>query len=365
MKILHVLYSGLGGHANVFFSLIEADKHHEFEYSAVFNGVENVKEEYIKKCKENNIENFYVPKKSGFDLAYYRKLYKIIKENSADIIFLHSSSYILPAMLAAWRSKTKKKIIVRETQANHLKTKMDSTWFSIALIFADNIVFLSEEYKAEVQQKFGLIFSQKKIIIIPNGINLEIFHPAPKKFNGEFIIGMQSRIVNIKDHFTLLKAFALLKKEPGSFYKTLKLKIAGEGENLNRLIEYTEELGISDYVEFTGALAVKELSAFLQSLDIYVHASLGETMSTAIMQAMACGLPIIASNVKGINNMIENNKTGILVPALNSPALAKAINMVANDVILAKKIADNGLQIAKNNFSNISMFHRYKMLFSL
>ncbi|MBK8495622.1 MAG: glycosyltransferase family 4 protein [Chitinophagaceae bacterium] len=57
--------------------------------------------------------------------------------------------------------------------------------------------------------------------------------------------------------------------------------------------------------------------AFLQSLDIYVHASLGETMSTAIMQAMACKLPIVASDVNGINNMIIHGKTGILVPTHN------------------------------------------------
>lgn len=363
MKILHVLYSGLGGHANVFFSLIDADKDHEFEYAALFNGIENVREEYLQKCKENNIESFYVSKKRGFDLTYYRKLYKIIKENNPDIIFLHSGAYILPAKLAAWNSKTKKKIIVRETQANHLKTKMDSFWLSIALSFADEIVFLTEEYKNEVRKRFRLIFPEKKISVIPNGINLEVFHPAPKTSPGGINIGMQSRIVKIKDHLTLLRSFALLKKDEGIVNKTLVLKIAGEGDLLLALKLYAEELGISGAVEFTGYLSEEKLSTFLQSLNIYVHASLGETMSTAIMQAMACGLPIVASDVKGINNMLENNYTGILVPSVNEFELAKAIKIIATDDQLSNKLAFNALETAKKKFSNTAMFHNYKNLF--
>lgn len=62
-----------------------------------------------------------------------------------------------------------------------------------------------------------------------------------------------------------------------------------------------------------ACLMKENLVQFLQSLHLYVHASLGETMSTAVMQAMGCGLPIIASDVNGINNMIDNGRTGILV----------------------------------------------------
>lgn len=363
MKILHVLYSGLGGHANIFFSFIEADMFRQFEYTALFNGVEVVKEEYLEKCKAYNIKTFYVSKKTGIDISYYRKLYKIMKKDNADIIFLHSSAYVLPAKLAAWTSKTKKKIIVRETQANQLKTKMDNTWLSIALLAADKIVFLSEEYKMEVQRSKWL-FPEKKIAVIPNGINLDVFQPALKTPSQTFTIGMQSRIVKIKDHTTLLRSFTLLKKQESQFGKKFKLKIAGEGNFLSDLKAQAEELEISNDVEFTGTLDEKQLPAFLQGLDIYVHASLGETMSTAIMQAMACGLPVIASDVKGINNMIQNNKTGILVPPLDAPALAEALSSLVNDPALSKELAGNALEYAGNNFSNSTMFKRYKTLFN-
>ena len=128
---------------------------------------------------------------------------------------------------------------------------------------------------------------------------------------------------------------------------------------------FAKESGILGDVEFTGSIDINELPSFLQNLDIYVHASLGETMSTAIMQAMACGLPLIASDVKGINNMIENNKTGILVPSSNAPALAEAISTLGNNPALAARLANDALQYAKTNFSNATMFKRYKKLFSV
>ena len=156
---------------------------------------------------------------------------------------------------------------------------------------------------------------------------MTVFKAKEKKVETtEFNIGMQSRIISIKDHITLLTAFAIVKQSEYSSGKLLKLKIAGDGELKAELIELAIKLGINDDVIFTGMLQQADLIDFLQSLDLYIHASLGETMSTAMMQVMACGLPIIASDVDGINNMITKSVTGILVPPKNALLLAEAIN---------------------------------------
>ena len=99
---------------------------------------------------------------------------------------------------------------------------------------------------------------------------------------------------------------------------------------------------------------------FLQSLDLYIHASLGETMSTAMMQVMACGLPIIASDVDGINNMITTSVTGILVPVKNSLLLAEAIIDCIKNPIMMQTLAENAYQYALNHFSNQKMLEAYK-----
>ncbi|HQW83822.1 MAG TPA: glycosyltransferase family 4 protein, partial [Ferruginibacter sp.] len=292
MKVLHILYSGLGGHGNVFFSMLDADEANEFDFVPVFFGVEEVREEYIKKAEANNLKWFFVKKKPGIDLEAYNELTSIIKAQLPDIIFLHSSAYIFPARKAVKQSAKKIKIIVRETQANHLKTKQEWLGLCIALLKADKVVFLSKEYRDAVRKKLYFIFRNKKTVVIPNGINLQLFSPSPAHDN-VIRIGMQSRLTASKDHETLIKAFAecITVNKTG---KKIELHIAGDGEMKQDLQQLAILLGIQNNVVFTGLLPVNELPAFINSLTIYVHATLGETMSTAIMQVMACRVPVIA-----------------------------------------------------------------------
>ena len=177
------------------------------------------------------------------------------------------------------------------------------------------------------------------------------------------MIGMQSRLVRIKDHITLLKAFALLKHEQPDLEFNLTLRIAGDGDFRKELEKFAAAIGLSKDVEFLGMIPEKELVEFLQGLDIYVHASLGETMSTAIMQAMACKLPIVASDVNGINNMLVNNSTGILVPPQNEILLAAAIKNVLLNENTRNVMAERALAYAQVNFSNQKMMESYKNIF--
>ena len=101
MKIVHVLYSGLGGHGNVFFSMVSADKENEFEYEAVFNGIEDVRQEYIERCNQLGIRWTFVKKQPGLDIKFCKNLVIAIKKTNSDIIFLHGSTQILWAKIAA------------------------------------------------------------------------------------------------------------------------------------------------------------------------------------------------------------------------------------------------------------------------
>jgi glycosyltransferase involved in cell wall biosynthesis len=361
MKILHVLYSGLGGHGNVFFSLVKADVDKEMEYEALFYGIEDVREEYIDRCKKNRIKFFVAKKREGIDIRYYVRILKSIKISNPDIVFLHGSAYIFPAKIAGYLSKKKCKIIVRETQANHLKTTLQWVTLSIAMQLANKIVCLTPDFKEQIKEKIKWLYRKTKVNIIPNGIDLSVYLPREKTPDDSMIIiGMQSRIIQIKDHATLLKAFAIVKKISNNTGKKLILKIAGDGELKDDLIILSKQLDIEKDVMFTGMLNEPELTVFLNSLDIYVHASFGETMSTAIMQAMACGLPVIASDVNGINNMITNFLNGILVPVKDELSMARAIDHLINDPLLKKSLGQNARIYAMDNFSNQTMLYNYK-----
>jgi glycosyltransferase involved in cell wall biosynthesis len=359
-KVLHILYSGLGGHGNVFMSMVDADKEKAFRYAAVFMGIEPVKEEYMQKCNERDIPFSAVRKKPGFDTKAFFGVYKAIRKHRPDIVFLHTPTNILPAILYRFSRLLRVGIFVRETQPNHLKTTKEWVGLYIAMLSAKRIFFLSEQFRDDVKKKLGIFFRNRKSRVIPNGIDLDIFQPVQQTGipNGSLMMGMQGRLYKTKDHITLLKALAQLKDKP--YYPGMMLRLAGDGVMRPELEQLASDLGISDKVQFLGMLKELELSIFLRSLNIYIHASLGETMSTALMQVMACRLPIIASDVKGINNMVTHGKNGLLVPKQDPQALALAIDELYCDTELQKKLAGNGYAYGQQHFSNMRMWADYK-----
>ena len=159
----------------------------------------------------------------------------------------------------------------------------------------------------------------------------------------------------------LIKAFKeLLVLNPG---RNIQLHIAGDGETMPQVKSLIEELELADSVKLHGMLNTSALVSFMTSLDIYVHATLGETLSNSIMQAMACGLPIIASDVWGVNNMITNGETGLLYEPGNTGDLAKKINSVIHDAQLRNRLATTARTYAEQHYDNKVMFRRYRELF--
>ncbi len=361
MKVVNVLYSGLGGHGNVFFSFVQGDDQRKMEHSALFAGVEYIRAEYETNCKAMGIPYQFVQKNGRFDGAFSQSMIAHLRKSTAHIIYLQGSRFIVQATIAALLSKQKKHIVVAETQANHLKTKADWLFLFIALFFAHHLVFLTEAFKEEIRNKFRWIHKASKTSVITSGLDLGMYKPAVKPASSLITLGMQSRIVPIKDHETLLKAFALLKNEHPSL--EVKLKIAGDGESLLAMQQLAKSLKIDQSVIFTGMLNEVDLVSFMHSLDIYIHASLGETLSTSLMQAMACRLPIIASDVPGINNMIEHDITGILVPVKNERCLADALSELIAHPSKAIALKDAAFKFAHLHYGSKTMSTQYFSLF--
>jgi len=360
--IQHYLFSGLGGPGGVFFSLVEADKQREFDYRALFCGVEEVREEYKANCLRLNIPYSYLRKKKGFDLGAYFSTFRHLRRNKPAVTFIHGVSYcIIPAF---WYKLTRPraKIIVRDTQAHHLKTRVEWFWMFFCLLLAKRIVFLTDASADGIKKKFGWWARRKKFVIIPNGLKIEDYKILNEfSVDGPIEIGMQSRMQPIKDHPLLLKAFKLLKEmNPGH---PLHLQIAGDGETFQAVKTLRAELGLVDSVTLHGMLNAPALHTMMESLDIYVHATMGETLSNSIMQAMAGGIPVIASDVWGVNNMITDGGNGLLYEPGNAQQLATKLNGLIHDVEKRKRLGANARKFAEENYDNAVMFRRYKELF--
>ncbi len=363
MIVLQILYSGLGGHSSVVFSLIEADVQRQYQHVLIFYGIEAIPDSSVDKCRELGVQFFFVQKKQGFDVSSQKRVVQILREVKPAVILLHSVNLIIPVYLYTLRQHTK--VIAVEHQSNHLKNAKDWLWSGLIMLLADHIVYLTDVYRDQMEKRLGVLFNSRRVTVINNGINMNVFWPKTERpFAQQYIIkmGMLSRLNNIKDHPTLMQAFKYIVDQNPQ--QKFELHIAGGGETIDNLQKLGLQLGLKESVRFLGMIKETESVDFLNDIDIYVHASLGETMSTSIMQAMACGKPIIASKVQGITNMIEDGKTGLLVPPLEPALLAQRLQVLLNDPGLRSSLSNQALTYAKARFSNSLMLHSYTKLFA-
>ena len=352
-RVCQILYSGLGGHGSVVFSLLNADTDHHYDHSLIFYGIEPTRDVYIQDTDRLLIPHTSILKKKGIDVRSWIKVYKALKLYQPDVLLFHSTSFlIVPVILFCFLQKTK--LVLVEHNANAIKRKSEHFFSRLGGKFASKIILLSVDYQKEYLQKYG-VKNNAKIEVINNGIDISNYQPSPQKLNGgKICISMIGRFSEQKDQMTLIKAVQQLNNP------TVQLKFAGTGSLMASCEQVVKEANLENSVVFCGLLNEVEICSLLEETTIYVQASLGETMPISLMQAMACQLPVIGSNISGINNLIEVEKNGLLFEKSNVNQLAEQLNRLINDPELCQKIASEARKKAVNEFSQTRMFEGYK-----
>lgn len=344
-KIIHILYSGLGGTTDYVFNLIKGDKDRQFEHHILFYGIEKVPGPQLGLAKEISQTVFYIHKQKGYDKKGFKAVLKVVNDLKPTIITLHVNSLILTC------SKYKKaRLLFIEHQANHLKTKKEWLWSALAQVKSDYVISFTYLYQCGLKNKLRLFYCKNKNILINTGIDLARFSSKKIK-NKKLNIGIISRINNFRDHETLLKAFSTIETE------NCVLKIAGNGPNKKKFEQNFNKKNII----WLGLLNQNEITKLLWELDIYVIASFGESTSIALMQAQASGLPIVATNVKGINNVLTNENC-IFVEPKSVQDYKNALEYLINDEVKRDELAKKSLEYAADNLSHLLMFEKYQKL---
>lgn len=169
-----------------------------------------------------------------------------------------------------------------------------------------------------------------RVVTVPNGVNLEFFAGArrPRKpdARSSIVIGMVASLEISKDHETLLQAIALLKQRGCDVH----LRLIGDGQLRGRLAERCRELDIAGRVQFLGS--VSDVRAELSRLDVFAYsASDEEGLGIALVEALAAGVPCVASDVGATREVLENGRLGHLVPARDPARLAGALLQALTD----------------------------------
>jgi glycosyltransferase involved in cell wall biosynthesis len=210
-----------------------------------------------------------------------------------------------------------------------------------------NIVAAVSNYSLSHCKEMGAM----NCVLIPNGVDTNIFRfdASRQRKNGRDSIHIvsTSSLIPRNGLGTLITAFGLLSKK----LPNATLTIAGKGILEKELKTLAANISVSDKVTFMGSISHDKVPGLLHSADLFVRPSIAEGFGVSFIEAMSCGIPVVACPTGGIVDFVKNGETGILVPPNNPNVLCDAMYNLLSDQHLYSKIQKNSLELVKEKYS--------------
>ena len=226
-------------------------------------------------------------------------------------------------------------------------------WFERATAsWVARYVAVSERVRRDVLA--GLRLPDEKIVTVLNAVDLAPFRELPPKTAHEgVVIGTAGGLEPRKNHATLVRAMAMLPEA--------RLVIAGEGEERGNIETLIQALGLEGRVTLAGL--VRDIPRFLASVDVFVMASSAEGLPRAIMEAMAAGLPVVATDAGGTREAVEDGVTGMVVPVDDFDRLVDALRTMVGHAEFRHAMGEAGRRRALALFAPERLGNEYTALY--
>lgn len=400
IRILRIIARlNIGGPAIQAISLTHTLSNDHYKTLLVCGNVDSNEGDMMYLAQKQGVKPFLIPelgRKIAFsdDIQSFLKIRKIIKRFRPHIIHTHTAKAGSLGRLAALslillnRGRFKNMKLVHtfhghvfQNYFNRIKTSIFILIEKFLSGFTDRIIVISPLQKKDICDKYG-IAGPRKVSIIPLGFDLVPFAKAapqksirveqlPQQSNNVLLVGIIGRLTHIKNHRTFLDAMKILKDNKNqNFFKYL---IVGDGELKQELIKYVADLGIQDSVNFIGWQ--KDMPAVYSALDIVVITSLNEGTPVTLIEAMAAGKPVVATDVGGIRDLLgfKGNQppghfsiapNGILVPSGNSAVLAKALLFILEHRDEALKMSEQAKHFVFKHYAMERLVNDMESLYS-
>lgn len=276
-----------------------------------------------------------VHKKSIFSIMkMVPKLVKIIEKENVDIIHARSRA---PAWIAYLAARRTNKVFITTCHGFYKKHL-----FSYVMGWGKRVICPSNIIARRMMDDFGV--PHERLRLIPRSVDMDKFEyksPDKKRKKEEFNVGIIGRLTPLKGHLDFVKAMAKVYRN----IRRLKIWIVGDApaskdaykEQVRVLVR---RLGLNHCTEFLGTQ--KDIPGIMAHLDLLVLATTTqEAFGRVIIEAQAAGVPVVATAVGGVVDIIEDNKTGLLIPPADPQAMSEAIMRVFQDKELARTLAEN------------------------
>ena len=271
------------------------------------------------------------------------------KRNEYDIIHCHILQGLHTVVSLIFKYLFNKKVVVKMAssgETSDLRLLKDVKLGSLFTQWIKNVDAVVSVCKQSSHEIVNSGFSRDILVEIPNGVDTNKYcKNTRKKRNHIHAITYIGRLDDFKGVDYLLNGF----KDVLSEVNNVSLTIVGNGPNESFLRKRVIDLGIVDKVNFKGRQ--EDIVGELNSTDIFVLPSLSEGMSNVLLEAMACGLPVVATSVGGNDDLITDGLNGILVPPKDSGRLATVLVELINNDDLTRRLGEEARKTVEINYS--------------
>ena len=326
--------------------------------------------DFHKRIARDDVEFIALNKSPGHALWIYVRLFRLFRTLRPAIVHTRNLG-ALELVVPAWAAGAPVRIHgehgrdVGDLDGSNKKYQ----WVRrIYRPFVTHYIALSRDLEQYLLSKVGV--SKGSIQQIYNGVDDERFQPTenrqaiegcPFRESGLWIVGTVGRMQTVKDQTTLARAFIRALAIAPELRESLRLVVIGDGPLKEQVRALLQQAGVSDLAWMPGER--NDVPEILSGLDCFVLPSLAEGISNTILEAMATGLPVIATDVGGNGELVSVGQTGKLVPAGDVEAMAQSIVEYACDREQARRAGRAGRAAVESRFSLAAMVRQYQGLY--
>ena len=279
---------------------------------------------------------------------------RLLKQHNIDVVHTHLYKSNLYVRLAAAICKCSR-VIFHEHGGILEKPLRHRISEAVLQFCTDYFIFISS-HDRDYFSKHSWLSERRRMVVLPNPCIIDGPRPTPRISSQIKTIGMVGQLNQMKGHLFCLQALTMLKDEG----MNLEVYLVGDGAERGHLEEFCRDNGITAH--FPGN--VHDVSNYYEKFDVFIHPSLSEGFGMVIVEAMSFGLPVIATNVGGIPEIISNGQNGLLVDSSSAESIKEALALLLSDEAMRRRLSENALSTYSEKYTFRNYIQRLESIYS-
>lgn len=307
-------------------------------------------------------QHHFYPIEPGLHPGRLFGLARLMRDGGYDIVHSHNWATMLYGVLAGRLARVPIVLHGEHGQNDDDRKGVSLKRQTVEKVLAHlttRVVAVNEFIKRQSEKRWGL--TQNRVVSIPNGVDLERFVPGPRiqAADSELVIGTVARFDPIKNLPCIMRGFDRFRQR----YPACKARLilVGDGPLRSEMQALAASLPSSANIQFPGETRTPE--DWYARFDVYINGSFSEGMSNTILEGMACGLPVIASDVPGNRAWLEGGVNALFFESDNANDLAIRLETFANDAGLLRQMGDENRRLAERHYDNREFLLSYHRLY--